>query len=127
MGRKLKDLTNKTFGKWLVKRRGADRRDNRGTVVPYWLCVCLGCKRTKEVAGYSLRQGGSLQCKSCCKRRYTDEQKVEAARMDAQGVTYTDIGKMLGCDRGYARVLALQGAAVSNGKLTNAQGHSPAD
>lgn len=54
---KLKDLTGKRFGRWVVlKRGGYDSWKNLK-----WLCRC-DCGTEREVLGLSLRNGTSLSC-----------------------------------------------------------------
>lgn len=50
------DITGKTFGRWTVLTRAA----NRGTAA-YWVCICQ-CGTQGEVSGSALRTGTSQSC-----------------------------------------------------------------
>ena len=58
---KLKDLTGKTFGKWLVLYRNGSTPNNAAV----WHCKCLGCGMEKDVEGASLFTGKSRMCRKC--------------------------------------------------------------
>ena len=61
---KLHDLTNKTFGNWLVLRRNGSTQ-NKASV---WRCRCLLCGSERDVVGASLYNGLSTKCRSCVPR-----------------------------------------------------------
>lgn len=65
MGRKLINLTDKTFGEWRVL--GASPRSDGQT---YWICRC-SCGYQKPVSGTSLSNGASKSCgKGFCRCRH---------------------------------------------------------
>lgn len=58
------NLTGRTFGKWTVVRRAADR----GDYVVRWVCRCQ-CGAEGERSSANLRRGQSLGCRKCRPRR----------------------------------------------------------
>ena len=58
---KLHDLTNQTFGNWLVLCRNGST-PNKASV---WRCKCLLCGSERDVVGASLYNGLSTKCRSC--------------------------------------------------------------
>ena len=52
------DLTNKTFGKWIVIEKTNKRASNGGV---YWHCICE-CGNEKNILAQSLLNGQSLSC-----------------------------------------------------------------
>ena len=54
---KLIDLTGKPYGKWTVKRRGANTPDGK----PCWECLCE-CGTERTVRASALRNGSSTSC-----------------------------------------------------------------
>jgi hypothetical protein len=64
MSRKLQNLTDRHFGKWLVLKRSEDRSG-----LTMWLCRCDpevgGCGSEKPVATISLLRDRSHCCRRC--------------------------------------------------------------
>jgi len=76
-GRKIIDITGQKFGKWMViklaQRCGAKRSAR-------FLCVCE-CGNTAVIAGHSLRQGGSTQCKPCADKEKNKKHGMSFERL----------------------------------------------
>jgi hypothetical protein len=53
------DLTGKTFGRYLVIKRGMNCPDSRS---PRWWCTCSCGKVSKLIRGQHLRKGTTLSC-----------------------------------------------------------------
>lgn len=60
MGRKLIDLSNQRFGRWLVLERDLTVEQKTG-IDPKWICIC-DCGVTRSVSGSRLKDGGSKSC-----------------------------------------------------------------
>jgi len=59
MGRRAIDLTDQSFGKWTVVKRGWVAASHA-----HWLCRCE-CGREKAVSSYDLRKENSKSCGKC--------------------------------------------------------------
>lgn len=86
---RLQDLTGERFGLLLV----LGRVPNSSPLM--WKCKCTGCRRIREVAGFSLRSGRSLSCGSCGKRK-----KHGHARAGAKSYYYQIWGRTVYLNRG---------------------------
>jgi hypothetical protein len=62
------DLTGKQFGDWTVEGLADERRT-------HWLCRCV-CGNMQIVGGINLREGLSINCKACTKKRWADRYAV---------------------------------------------------
>ena len=83
--KRIKDLTNKQFGDWIVLRRSENEHNNA-----YWLCRCA-CGITKDVAASSLKQGASVCCTICsakkrCLASYQRNYKAMVKRAHHRGL-----------------------------------------
>jgi hypothetical protein len=58
------DLKGMRYGKWLVIERDTTKAKNTRSDPSFWLCRC-DCDNWGIVRSYSLRNGGSRQCKRC--------------------------------------------------------------
>ena len=61
LGNNIIDEKGKRYGKWFVLERDVTKLGKRRA---YWICRC-DCGNQSSVNGYTLRNGGSKQCKSC--------------------------------------------------------------
>lgn len=57
------DISGKRFGYWKVIERVENRFGKS-----YWLCECK-CGKRKEISGSTVKNGYSIQCKSCSSRQ----------------------------------------------------------
>jgi hypothetical protein len=76
-GRKVIDITGQHFGKWTVL--GLASVGGSGVSAKF-RCVCE-CGNQAIVAGHSLRQGGSTQCKACADKRKNQKHGMSHERL----------------------------------------------
>lgn len=76
IGRRTKDLTGQTFGRWTVVAHAG-----RHNMQVRWLCVC-NCGNQKEVMGSELRRGNSQSCGCLCAEIVS---KITSARNTTHG------------------------------------------
>jgi len=66
--KRLRDLTGRQFGRWLVLQRVEDKG-----MQPMWLCLCE-CGTRSSVTGYTLRKGLSTSCGCYMREVFTNLQ-----------------------------------------------------
>jgi hypothetical protein len=76
MTRRIIDLTDSIFGRWVVVKRAGSDKDNK----PTWLCKCE-CGNTRIVNGASLRRGDSTSC-GCYLRDITTTHGMYKSRLN---------------------------------------------
>lgn len=94
MGRRIKDLTARRFGKIFVLHE--DGRDNRGNAI--WNCLC-DCGHLWNVLGYNLVTGATQSC-GCDTPSARETEFIDAARnLWNSGLSMTAVGERLGVTR----------------------------
>lgn len=71
---KLIDLTNQTFGDWLVLYRNGST-SNKAAL---WRCKCQICGLEKDIVSHSLVQGRTTKCRACATRNYQQKEYMSS-------------------------------------------------
>jgi hypothetical protein len=80
MSRRLHNLTNQRFGRWLVVAIHPERkRYGRRTVHILWLCRCA-CGEQHLVTTSGLRSGHTTQCERCRREQLREQQRKSGTK-----------------------------------------------